>query len=78
MGIDSDPQKLEVALDHLRHRVTVPLPQCGTPLDVGEEEGDDTGGEIRHGPFPYARLVLVRSDCRLVEVRSETERRLVR
>jgi hypothetical protein len=33
------------------HGGAIPLAECGTALDVGAEEGDGAGGEIRHDPL---------------------------
>ena len=41
----------QMALDGSRHRHPVPLPERGTALDVGEEEGDGAGGQIGHDPL---------------------------
>jgi hypothetical protein len=51
MGLDRGTQELEVAIDRFCHRLLVPLPERGAPLDVGEEEGDSATGEFGHGPL---------------------------
>jgi hypothetical protein len=54
----------DLTLDSNGHRLAIPLPERGTPLDVSEEEGDGTGGEIGHDPIPYVRPAVVLADCR--------------
>jgi hypothetical protein len=44
-------QQLKVVLDRTCHCCPVALPERGTPLDVGEEEGDGAGGQVGHGSF---------------------------
>ena len=51
MRLDSRIEQSDVALDGRGHRRPVPLPERGAALDVGEEEGDGTGGEIGHDPL---------------------------
>jgi hypothetical protein len=47
--VDDGIEQGEVPLNRHRHRLPIPLPERGTALDVGEEEGDGAGGEIGHG-----------------------------
>jgi hypothetical protein len=62
-GVDRTPDRLEehatvglngrieqgsVAVDGVRHRRSVLLPEGGAALDVGDEEGDGTAGQIGH------------------------------
>ena len=51
MGSGGVSQEDEVMVDHGTHRYAIALPERSAALDVGEEEGDGTGGEIGHGPF---------------------------
>ena len=67
-------EQVEVALDGGRHRYLVSLPERGTALDVGEEEGDGAGGKIGHDPTQYEQRVVVRFDCRMDEDRTEAAR----
>ena len=46
MDLDRCIEQRKMAGNGLGHGEPVPLPECGTALDVGEEEGDGTGGEI--------------------------------
>ena len=48
MDFDSSVQEGQMTLDSCRHGHLVPLPECRAALDVGEEEGDGAGGQIRH------------------------------
>jgi hypothetical protein len=48
MGLDPVMQKREVAINRVRHRLSVPLPARGAAFAVGEEEGDGAGGEFDH------------------------------
>jgi hypothetical protein len=52
VGLDRRAQEREVALHGIGHRSPVPLPERGAALDVGEQEGDGTAGEIGHRPSP--------------------------
>ena len=42
-------------------------------LDVGEEEGNGTAGEIGHGPLPFVRPVVVLADCRMSDGQTTSE-----
>src|SRR3954447_15246155 len=49
--LNGGSQERQMACDSRRHRDLVPLPERGTALDVGEEEGDGAGGKIGHEPL---------------------------
>src|SRR3954463_10683352 len=51
MSLDLSTQQREVAINSVRHRQSVSLPQRRAALDIGEEEGDGAGGEFGHDPF---------------------------
>jgi hypothetical protein len=60
--IDRRVEQGQVARDPCRHRNPIPLPERGTPFDVGEQEGDGAAGQIAH----LAILVLVHGEIQTI------------
>jgi hypothetical protein len=58
----------------MRHNTEPTERERGAPLDIREEEGDGTGGEIGHDPSPFRRLVVVPGDCRMADGPSMSEK----
>jgi hypothetical protein len=59
------------------HHSLIMLPEHGTSLDVGEEEGDGAKGETGHDPSHCMRLGEVLADCRMVDGRRTSEKATV-
>ena len=51
VGGNQTLQDGQLPIDRLPHGGPIPLPERGTALDVGEEEGDGAGGKIGHDPL---------------------------
>jgi hypothetical protein len=55
--LDGGIEQGNVPLDGTGHGLAVMLPERGTALDVGEEEGDGTGGKVWHDPLEGCGLL---------------------
>src|SRR5215204_7170225 len=56
VGPNGRTQQREVALDGGAHRLTITLPERGTLLDLGEEEGDRARRQVSHPPSPASAI----------------------
>ena len=52
MRLNGAPQDGIVSGDRHLHRLGMLLPKLGAALDIGEKEGDGTGGSLGHGSPP--------------------------
>ena len=55
VGGNEAVQDGQLPLDRAAHGGPIPLPERGTALDVGEEEGDGAAGQFGHGRSPMSR-----------------------